>query len=196
MPNSTYLEHLYNTRPFGWQITEPTEMHYFSFEFLDPFWWHEFLKTRYYYAIYAAIAYMTIIFGLQSWMRNRAPFNLKTPLFLWNFGLGIFSIFGFFRYLPGFMIMMSQPNALYNSICVRRDLTVPVAYWSLMFAISKFVELGDTVFLLLRKKPLKFLQWYHHLVTMAVTWILGKYLYWKMILNFSDKFINSAVFAI
>ena len=30
------------------------------------------------------------------------------------------------------------------------------------FAISKLVEYGDTVFLVLRKRPVTFLHWFHH----------------------------------
>lgn len=34
--------------------------------------------------------------------------------------------------------------------------------WVWLFHASKLMELGDTVFLVLRKKPVKFLHWYHH----------------------------------
>jgi len=39
------------------------------------------------------------------------------------------------------------------------------------FCLSKIPELFDTVFIILRKKPLKFLQYYHHIVTMWFCWV-------------------------
>lgn len=37
-----------------------------------------------------------------------------------------------------------------------------ITQWNSVFVISKLVELGDTVFLWLDKKPVKFLHWFHH----------------------------------
>jgi len=42
--------------------------------------------------------------------------------------------------------------------------------WIAVFCLSKIPELGDTVFIFLRKRPLKFLQFYHHIVTLWFTW--------------------------
>jgi len=39
-----------------------------------------------------------------------------------------------------------------------------------MFVISKAYELGDTVFIILRKQPLIFLHWYHHISVMIYVW--------------------------
>jgi len=45
-----------------------------------------------------------------------------------------------------------------------------VALWMGMFCISKLPELVDTVFLVLRKKPVIFLHWYHHLTVLLYCW--------------------------
>lgn len=161
-------------RPMGWEMRDPKFDSWYKFEEADPFYWNDFVLEHRYLAVYAGIIYIITIYSLEWWMRDRPAYKLKMPLFLWNGALGIFSIIGFARMLPGMWYILTQPNGMYNSICIKRDITVPMGYWALLFVWSKYVELGDTVFIVLRKRPIVFLQWYHHLCTMMATWVLCK----------------------
>uniref|UniRef100_A0A6P6YEI8 Elongation of very long chain fatty acids protein n=1 Tax=Dermatophagoides pteronyssinus TaxID=6956 RepID=A0A6P6YEI8_DERPT len=44
--------------------------------------------------------------------------------------------------------------------------------WYLLFTLSKSIELLDTGFVLLRKKPLIVLHWIHHLLTLNYSWFV------------------------
>ena len=45
-----------------------------------------------------------------------------------------------------------------------------LAVWGWVFALSKILEFGDTAFIVLRKTPLPFLHWYHHITVCMYTW--------------------------
>jgi len=48
------------------------------------------------------------------------------------------------------------------------------SFWSFMFVLSKLPEFGDTIFIVLRKQPLIFLHWYHHILTLLYSWYAFK----------------------
>jgi len=43
--------------------------------------------------------------------------------------------------------------------------------WTILFVLSKFAELMDTFFIVVHKKPLIFLHWYHHITVLLYCWV-------------------------
>lgn len=62
-------------------------------------------------------------------------------------------------------------------------------FWSWLFVLSKLPELGDTIFIVLRKQPLIFLHWYHHITVLLYTWFsyveFTSSARWFIVMNYS-----------
>eukprot|EP00968_Pinguiococcus_pyrenoidosus_P028390 scaffold7817_cov277-Pinguiococcus_pyrenoidosus.AAC.1 len=105
-------------------------------------------------------------------MQKREAFDIKMPLVLWNFALCIFSTMGAIR---------TVPHLLYNLTAYSFDDTLclpalpmygngAVGVWVAAFIYSKIPELFDTLFIVLRKRKLIFLHWYHHMTVLLYCW--------------------------
>ncbi|GMR39291.1 hypothetical protein PMAYCL1PPCAC_09486, partial [Pristionchus mayeri] len=128
------------------------------------------LQEHWTLSLQASVAYVVVIFGIKRFMESRKPFSLETPLFLWNAALAIFSIMGFLRMTPEWFWSWTGENDLKYSICVASYTHAASGFWTELFAMSKIAELLDTVFIVVRKKPLMFLHWYHHITVLVYTW--------------------------
>uniref|UniRef100_A0A0M3IAT8 Elongation of very long chain fatty acids protein n=1 Tax=Ascaris lumbricoides TaxID=6252 RepID=A0A0M3IAT8_ASCLU len=98
-------------------------------------------------------------------MRDREPFRLQKQLFTWNASLAVFSLIGFLRFTEE-VIYSVVTYGMYRSVCYSINPGSVAAFWAILFAFSKIVEYGDTLFIVLRKKPLIFLHYYHHVVVL------------------------------
>jgi len=141
--------------------------------------------------------YVVSIFSIKFVMANRKPFDLQTPLILWNALLAIFSIAGFVRMTPIFLRVIQQKGLAYTYTNVSEIMTDKVAgYWSFLWVVSKIPELIDTLFIVLRKKPLMFMHWYHHALTGWFAFVTfyesNAYMVWVVYLNF---FIHSFMYS-
>jgi elongation of very long chain fatty acids protein 6 len=113
-----------------------------------------------------SMAYVVVIFGIKFAMKDRKPFEFRLGLQLWNLWLAVFSIVG----------ALVTTRALFSSIvnegfsssyCKAGSFFQGTSgLWSFLFCLSKIAELGDTLFIVLRKRPLMFLHWYHHVATL------------------------------
>ncbi|KAF3425750.1 hypothetical protein E2986_12349 [Frieseomelitta varia] len=154
------------------QVTLPNYSYVLNFEknfvYSESQTWmrDHFPNCFYYSAIYALL-----IFGGRRYMSDRPKFELRGLLALWSTLLAILSIFCFSRILPEMYHVLTN-HGYYYSVCVPRYLTHnPVSSFSLwIFTTMKLIEFGDTVFIVLRKQPLIFLHWYHHITVLLYAW--------------------------
>tara|TARA_Y100000768_G_C23985609_1_gene688640 strand:+ start:1130 stop:1888 length:759 start_codon:yes stop_codon:yes gene_type:complete len=126
-------------------------------------------EPQFMFFLLAIFYYPCILYG-RKFMKDKPPFILKKPLFIWNTLLSFFSFYGFIVLFPYIYEKYNQ-NTLNTMICKHEIFyTSKVAYIIAIFNATKCLEWGDTVFLILRKKPIIFLHWYHHLVTYLFCW--------------------------
>ncbi|XP_004681066.1 PREDICTED: elongation of very long chain fatty acids protein 3 [Condylura cristata] len=115
------------------------------------------------------VIYLLLIVVGQNYMKGRKGFNLQKPLILWSFSLAIFSILGTVR-IWGFMGILLHKEGLKQTVCFSIFIQNSIVkFWSTLFLLSKIIELGDTAFIILRKRPLIFVHWYHHSTVLVYT---------------------------
>lgn len=118
------------------------------------------------------IVYLIAIIIGQRLMRNRKPFDLKIPLAAWNLMLSIGSAIAFVRLVP-YLIFAVSSTSFSHTMCHRPASTYlhgAYGFWSIVFLYSKFAELIDTAFLVLRKKDVPLIHWFHHLTVLCYCW--------------------------
>ncbi|XP_039614652.1 elongation of very long chain fatty acids protein 7a isoform X1 [Polypterus senegalus] len=106
-------------------------------------------------------------------MENRKPFDLRRVMIFYNFSIVIFSVYMSYEFL------MSGWATGYSYRCDIVDYSrspqgLRMAWTCWLYYFSKFIELLDTVFFVLRKKnsQISFLHVYHHSI-MPYTWWFG-----------------------
>uniref|UniRef100_A0A0G4IAC9 Elongation of fatty acids protein n=1 Tax=Chromera velia CCMP2878 TaxID=1169474 RepID=A0A0G4IAC9_9ALVE len=132
----------------------------------------EVSRRIYWVAPVVCVAYVLVLFGSQQLMQKRPAMSLKGPLACWNFFLALFSLIGFLRTAPAVLSMVFN-HGLRMSCCAPATAWYGLGgagLWTHLFTYSKFFELIDTAFLVLRKREVKFLHWYHHVTVLMLTW--------------------------
>jgi elongation of very long chain fatty acids protein 6 len=133
---------------------------------------HRWIREHNAVPIVAVLLYFVLIFGGQAYFEKRKPLNWRKTMALWNLSLAVFSGIGVLRTMPQLIHNLSyygmrevfcfDPENQYGS--------GSTGLWVLLFILSKFPELFDTFFIVIHKKPLIFLHWYHHISVLLYCW--------------------------
>ena len=128
------------------------------------------LQSKLHVAVLICVLYMTSIYVGRRWIANRKPYSLRRLLLAWNTGLAAFSILAAIVLVPPLAHNVYY-HGFIHSCCRSNYFSDPqLALWTVLFVFSKPVELGDTAFVVLRKSPLQFLHWYHHITVLLYCW--------------------------
>ena len=106
-------------------------------------------------------------------MRQRSPIKLARLSRAWNAAVAIFSLAGAAATAPHLLRQLTRHGFHYTCCADCYELAghgAPAA-WAALFAWSKFFELVDTILLVLKKRPLLRLHWFHHASVIAFTWV-------------------------
>jgi len=136
-----------------------------------------FLKARWDIPVCIVVPYLAMVYLTRKGIPAHPFGGLVDALFcVWNFGISLFSAWGTWN-LGGAIFNGLQREGLYYTICtdttsiLRLGEGRPAMLALSLFCLSKIPELGDTVFLILKRKQVRFLQWYHHAATLLFCWL-------------------------
>jgi hypothetical protein len=122
--------------------------------------------------IVACILYgIAIVLG-KRYFATRERWNWRYTLAAWNLGLSVFSAVGVARTLPKLAYNFFH-YSLQENFCFDPEAHFgcgSTGLWLQLFVLSKFPELFDTFFIVIHKKPLIFLHWYHHITVLLYCW--------------------------
>ncbi|KDR69578.1 hypothetical protein GALMADRAFT_271961 [Galerina marginata CBS 339.88] len=123
----------------------------------------------------ALIAYLGIIFSIQAFMKTRQPLKLTALFQLHNVMLTSGSLILLVLMLEEILPIIWN-HGFHNALCGEQAWTARMECYYLINYYFKYLELLDTVFLVLKKKPLQFLHVFHHSATalLCYTQLNGK----------------------
>lgn len=146
---------------------------YAQFElYYDPTPVLEWMQSNNSIPIMAIVLYGVFIVLGQQFMKGREAWSWRRALAFWNLGLSVFSWIGMARTLPQLLHNLFTMS-LRDNLCMNPEISYgsgSTGLWVQLFVLSKFPELLDTLFIVIHKKPLIFLHWYHHVTVLLYCW--------------------------
>ena len=120
--------------------------------------------------VIACVIYLVLVQLGRRLMRDRPPYKLRGVLTIWNVCLAVFSVLGLVAMAPNLISAVRDGGFAYSVCFTEIHYNSWLAFWSTLFCVSKVIEFGDTFFIIVRKTPLQFLHWYHHVTVCLYSW--------------------------
>jgi len=112
---------------------------------------------------------------------------------LWNFFVWILSVLMFLGGSYGAYLLIKH-DSFHYFMCSTEAVEQPnvMIFWTYMFALSKYLELFDTLWVLLKnpEKPVEFLHWWHHITVLLFTWYA---VHWRFGIGYIYFIMNALV---
>ncbi|KAL4793752.1 GNS1/SUR4 family-domain-containing protein [Aspergillus venezuelensis] len=115
--------------------------------------------------------YYIVILGGRQLMKDRPAFKLQTPFIIHNFILTAISGILLALFVEQILPTLFQDGVLHAICDARGGWTDELVLLYYLNYLTKYLELADTVFLVLKKKPLTFLHTYHHGATALLCYV-------------------------
>ncbi|XP_038056312.1 elongation of very long chain fatty acids protein 7-like [Patiria miniata] len=119
------------------------------------------------------ILYLVVVWIGPKLMKDRAPYSLKNILLVFNFLMVVLSFYTLWEFwMSGWLTGYTLGCQLVDYSTSPKAMRMANVCW--VFYVSKFVEMLDTVFFILRKKnnQISFLHVFHHAL-MPFSWWIG-----------------------
>jgi len=173
--------------------------------------WHQDLAIpnyvepyRHYLPFGSVIVYLLMVFLLPKLLQLSSNAKAKPSKFLtylnagWNLFLTVGSAVMLFGFLPHFLKAMERKGPM-GMICdTEHDLfdNTNIKFWVNMFILSKYAELVDTLFLIVKNpfRAVPFLHYYHHATVLLFCWYCVGY--YRFGVGFWFGMINASVHTI
>lgn len=149
------------------------EPFYFSIEkYYDPRPVLSWMEARPFFPIVTCLLYALFIAAGQSYFEKRDRWHWRQTMAAWNLFLSAFSGMGMLRTLVQLVHNLST-RSIRDNFCLNPQEAYgsgSTGLWVQLFILSKFPELFDTFFIVIHKKKLIFLHWYHHITVLLYCW--------------------------
>jgi hypothetical protein len=135
--------------------------------------WIDWARDHAEIPVFTVCAYLSVVFyGPEMLESHNIKMELRGLVVLWNASLAVFSIIGVTRTVPHLASHIWHQGFGFT-VCTDPEkwyLDGPVGLWVALFIFSKIPELIDTLFLVLRRRKVIFLHWFHHCTVMMFCW--------------------------